>query len=106
MVATREAAKHGGSIAYLMEAMGGSGLEDLLQSELARLRDRGVELVLAWSFPWSPNYRTLRKCGFLPFPRALRPIEIWFGAKSYSRRGAEATDLKNWYLSYLDSDTI
>ena len=106
MVATREAAKHGGRIAYLMEAMGGPGLANLLQSELARLRDRGTELVLAWSFPWSPNYRTLRKCGFLPFPRALRPIEIWFGAKTYSRRGAEAADLNNWYLSYLDSDTI
>ena len=106
LVATREAAKHGGSIAYLMEAMGGPGLANLLQSELARLRDRGTELVLAWSFPWSPNYRALRKCGFLSFPKALRPIEIWFGAKSYSRRGAEAADRNNWYLSYLDSDTI
>jgi GNAT superfamily N-acetyltransferase len=106
LVATREAAKHGGSIAYLMEAMGGTGLEDVLQSELARLRDRGMELVLAWSFPWSPNYRTLRRCGFVPFPTALRPIEIWFGAKSYSRRGAAADDPRNWYLSYLDSDTI
>lgn len=106
LVATREAAKHGGRIAYLMEAMGGSGLGEMLQSELARLRDRGTELVLAWSFPWSPNYRALRQCGFLPFPKALRPIEIWFGAKSYSRRGTAAADLRNWYLSYLDSDTI
>jgi GNAT superfamily N-acetyltransferase len=106
LVATREADKHGGKIGYLMEAMGGPGLDDVLKSELARMRDRGTELVLAWCYPWSPNYRVLRKCGFLPFPPRLRPITIWFGAKSYSTRGAQAGDLKNWYLSYLDSDTV
>jgi GNAT superfamily N-acetyltransferase len=106
LVATREADKHGGKIAYLMEAMGGADLEALLQSELARLRDRGVELALAWCFPWSPNYRALRRSGFLPFPKILRPIEIWFGARSYSKRGAGGIDPHNWYLSYLDSDTV
>lgn len=106
LVATREAHKHGGHIAYLMEAMGGNSLKDVLESELARLRDGGTELVLAWCYPWSPNYRTLRGCGFVPFPSALRPIDIWFGARSYSARGGIALDRTNWYLSYLDSDTV
>ena len=47
LVATREAKKHGGHIAYVMEAMGGAALRGVLNSELARLRDRGVELALA-----------------------------------------------------------
>lgn len=106
LVATREAEKHGGRIAYLMEAMGGEGIKEVLQSELARLRDRDVELVLAWCYPWSPNYQQLRACGFLPFPERLRPTRIWFGGRPSSARGAVANSKSNWYLSYLDSDTV
>jgi GNAT superfamily N-acetyltransferase len=106
LVATRETEKHGGRIAYLMEAMGGDSLKRVLQSELARLRDREVELVLAWCYPWSPNYRQLRACGFLPFPERIRPTRIWFGGRSSSELGKLAEDKFNWYLSYLDSDTV
>lgn len=106
IVATMEAIKHGGHIGYLLEAMGHSDLDGLLASELGRLRDRGVEVVLAWSFPWSANYRSLRKAGFFPLPERLRPIQIWFGSRPQSTISAPAGDTKNWYLSYLDSDTI
>lgn len=106
LLATREARKHGGHIAYVMEAMGGPTLRDLLVSELARLRDRGVEIVFAWSFPWSPNYRALRRAGFTPLPERLRPIRIWFGGRPHSAESKSAADVRNWYLSYLDSDTV
>jgi GNAT superfamily N-acetyltransferase len=106
LVATREAEKHGGRIGYLMEALGGASLAELLMSELGRLRGRGVELVLAWAFPWSPNYQTLRKAGFLPLPVPLRPIHIWFGTRPKSPGAACANASGQWYLSYLDSDTI
>lgn len=106
LVATREADKHGGRIAYLMEALGGGALAELLASELGRLKARGAEVVLAWAFPWSPNYRTLRKAGFLPLPRRLRPINIWFGTRPKTPPGAVANAPGQWYLSYLDSDTI
>lgn len=105
-VATTEAIKHGGHIGYLLEAMGHSDLEGLLASEMAHLRDRGVELVLAWSYPWSGNYRTLRKAGFFPLPERLRPIQIWFGCRTVSPLATAAADKGNWYLSYLDSDTV
>lgn len=105
-VATTEAQKHGGHIAYLLEAMGHADLDGLLASEMGRLRDRGVEVVLAWSYPWSANYRTLRKAGFLPLPERLRPIEIWFGSRPLSSRAAAAGQAGKWYVSYLDSDTI
>lgn len=106
LVATHEAEKHGGRIAYLMEAMGGDSLKAMLQSEMARLRDRDVELILAWCYPWSPNYRHLRACGFLPFPERIRPTRIWFGGRASSERGKLAETKSNWYLSYLDSDTV
>jgi len=106
IVATREAEKHGGRIAYLMEAMGGNTLPAMLNSEMARLRTGGTELVLAWSYPWSPNYKTLRACGFYPLPERLRPIRIWFGARPSSALGICAQQRENWYLSYLDSDTV
>jgi GNAT superfamily N-acetyltransferase len=106
LVATREEHKHGGRIAYLMEAMGGKSLNELLQSEIGRLRDRGAELVLAWSFPSSPNYRFLRRAGFLPLPERLRPIRVWFGSRAISASGAVSANIGDWYLSYLDSDTV
>ena len=106
LVATREAEKHGGRIAYVMEAMGGVDLRGVLVSELARLRNRGVELALAWSYPWSPNYSALRRCGFVPLPEKLRPIRIWFGGRAMSDRSAPAMRRESWYLSYLDSDTV
>lgn len=106
IVATREAEKHGGRIAYVMEALGGSSLEPLVMSELGRLASRGVELALAWSFPWSPGYRTLRKAGFMPLPERLRPIRIWFGSTPKTGLAAHANQQGQWYLSYLDSDTV
>ena len=106
IVATTEATKHGGHIGYLLEAMGHSDLDGLLASEMGRLRDRGVEVVLAWSYPWSANYRSLRKAGFLPLPERLRPIQIWFGSRPLTPSGTASEEAKNWYLSYLDSDTI
>lgn len=106
LVATHEAEKHGGHIAYLMEAMGGDCLKGMLESELARLRNRGAELVLAWCYPWSPNYRHLRACGFMPLPERIRPTRIWFGGRASSDHGKLAETKNNWYLSYLDSDTV
>lgn len=105
-VATTEATKHGGRIGYLLEAMGYADLDGLLASEMGRLKDRGVEVVLAWSYPWSANYRSLRKAGFFPLPERLRPIQIWFGSRPLSPIAAAADGNRNWYLSYLDSDTI
>ncbi|WP_370195800.1 MULTISPECIES: N-acetyltransferase family protein [Aurantimonas] len=106
IVATREAEKHGGRIAYLMEALGGAALQPLVMSELGRLASRGVEVALAWSFPWSPNYRNLRKAGFVPLPERMRPIRIWFGSTPKTGSAARADQQGQWYLSYLDSDTV
>lgn len=106
LVATREADKHGGRIAYVMEALGGPSLQPLLMSELGRMASRGVEIAVAWCFPWSPNYPALREAGFLPLPERLRSIRIWFGSTPKTARAERANHGGQWYLSYLDSDTV
>lgn len=106
IVATRQTRKHEGSIAYVMEALGQSSLEPLLMSELGRLTARGAEIALTWSYPWSPNYRTLRKAGFMPLPERLRPIHIWFGGTPKTDRAMRSNQFGQWFLSYLDSDTV
>ena len=105
IVATREADKDGGRIGYVVEALGAAALQPLLMSETGRMVSRGVDVALAWSFPWSPNCRALRKAGFLPLPERLRPIRIWFGGTPKTAQ-AGANQLGQWYLSYLDSDTV
>ena len=105
-VTSREAAKHGAKVAYIMEAAGGSSLRSLLESELGRLTSRGMEVALAWCYPWSPNYKVYRKAGFFPLPERIRPTSIWFGSIAKSDVAKSASTLDGWYLSYLDSDTI
>lgn len=107
LLATRNVAKHGMHMAYVMEALGESEtLSVLLRSELARMRDTGTEAVLAWSYPGMPNYKALRSCGFFPLPEQVRPFHIWFGSYPLSRKGIICAEPANWYLSYLDSDTV
>ncbi len=106
LVVSRVVEKHGSRIAYLLEAIGGAALVPLLASELRHLAIEGAQIALAWCFGWSPNYRAYRRAGFLPIPERLRPVEINFGARALSARGAAAEVRENWYLSYLDSDGI
>lgn len=86
--------------------LGGPPLQALLMSELGRMVSRGVEIALACSFPWSPNDRALRKAGFMPLPERLRPIKIWFGSTPKMTQADRANREGQWYLSYLDSDTV
>ena len=106
LVVTRLLEKHGAKVAYVLEAIGGKALRPLLQSEMRHLARQGAQIALAWCFPWSPNFRAYRRSGFLPMPERLRPVEINFGARALSPRGATAEVRENWYLSYLDSDGI
>lgn len=106
VVVSRVVEKHGSRIAYVLEAIGGAALGPLLASELRYLALERAQIALAWCFNWSPNYRTYRRAGFLPIPERLRPVEINFGARALSARGAAAEVRENWYLSYLDSDGV
>lgn len=103
--------KHGGTIGYIMEAMGkpDANLEvaRLITAAVAEMRHSGADVVLAWSAPHAPNYKAFRRAGFWPMPDKIRPIELYFGARALMPEatpvvaGAEA-----WYISYFDSDTV
>lgn len=98
--------KHEAKIGYAMEAIGkGPTLSRLLREMLHRMRGAGAECAFAWCLPWSPNYRAFRAAGFYPFPARLRPIVINFGARPLAAGGEGVRDPRQWYISYLDSDT-
>ena len=100
--------KHGARVGYLMEAIGNrSGLREVINASTARMRDRGAEVAFAWSLPGTPAYRSLLRAGYVPFPRKLRPIEINFGARFLAdTRALVPLRRRDWYISYLDSDTV
>jgi hypothetical protein len=98
--------KHGGTIGYLMEALGDSPvLAQLISSALHEMVAARADAVLGWCLPWSPNYRAYRAAGFYPLPEKLRPIHFNFGARPLRAQSLAATDPRGWYVSYLDSDT-
>lgn len=104
-VATHTADKHGGKIGYVMEALGDHTLPNLLEDAVARLKADGVEVVLAWCLRSSPNRQSYSRAGFLPLPSHFSP-EINFGACAFSAPAEPITNCENWYLSYLDSDSV
>lgn len=103
--------KHGGRIGYVVELL--HGLEEgrtgaaLLRECLRRMAADRAEAVLAWSFAHSPNATAYRRCGFLPFPERLRPIELHVGVRPLDESSsATLADRRSWYISYCDSDTV
>lgn len=103
--------KHGGRTGYVMELIYEPGRpeigEALLGHALAEMARGGVEVVLAWNFDHSPNNEAYRSQRFWVLPERLRPVELHFGARSLAAPpGANICNRRNWYLSYLDSDTV
>ena len=108
-VAYRE--KHGGRVLYVMEAMSKPSADDalkaMIEAELGQATRAGCDVALAWAPPGAPNRAILRSAGLVTLPRKLRPIELNFGARLMTDNApAAAREGENWYLSYLDSDTV
>jgi GNAT superfamily N-acetyltransferase len=103
--------KHGGRIGYILELLHAPGDEAvgraLAEYAVAELRSSGAEVVLAWSLEHSPNHSAYRHVGFRSLPERLRPIELHVGVRPL-RAPVQANlgNRLNWYLSYLDSDTV
>lgn len=101
------ARKHGGTIGYIMEAIGPeAGLSKLIAAMVDDHRRDGADVVLAWCPDWAPNYAAYRSAGLYPLPERFRPIKINFGARPLKDGLAAVTERRNWYISYLDSDTV
>lgn len=108
--------KHGGKIGYIMEMIYDPDIEEapstLLKCAANFMCEHKADLCLAWVLPHSDSYSYYRKNRFLNLPKMLRPIELHFGYKKLSDAESEDADpidisaVKNWYLSYSDSDTV
>jgi len=104
-------AKHGKTIGYVMECIHGdkdpaSGQKSLSLA-LQDMKRAGCDLALAWCLPHSFNFRAYKRCLFFNLPDRLRPIQLHFGFRTFSEEiEPVASSRSEWYLSYLDSDTV
>ena len=103
--------KHHGKIGYLMELLfdpkeENAGIQ-LLNFSSKILRHHKADLILAWCFPHSYNYICYQKSGFFKFPEKIRPQKLGMIAKTlHSKNEDDIYNVKNWYFSYSDSDTV
>lgn len=103
--------KHGGRIGYVLELIHqpgrGADAQRLLQECVAEMASDGAEVVLAWCLEHSPNYGAYSRNGFWTLPERVRPIELHVGVRPLAAPPeANLANRRNWYLSYLDSDTV
>jgi GNAT superfamily N-acetyltransferase len=103
--------KHGGRVGYVMELLYPPSEprigEALAHAALDEMRASGAEVALAWCLDHAPNRDAYRAAGFRTLPQALRPIELHFGVRALAAPAdAALANRENWYLSYLDSDTV
>ena len=101
--------KHGGKIGYVMELMMETAHEkygqSLLNDALNDMRDAKTDAALCWAFDHAPNFNLYKKAGFLKIPEKYQFIKLFFGARALQESAIDIYDVKNWYISYLDSDT-
>lgn len=103
--------KHEGRVAYIMELIYDlehpKAVSQLLNYAIKEIKKENADLILAWCFDHSPNYKTFKTSYFFKLPEKLRPIELHFGAKAFDAKLKDIIyNRKNWYLSYSDSDTV
>ncbi len=103
--------KHNGKIGYLMELIYApqdkNAGRHLLKFCTETLKRNNADLILAWCFNHSFNYKPIRSNGYYRFPEKLRPQKLGFIAKTLNGKNTEDIyNIKNWYISYSDSDTV
>lgn len=102
--------KHDGLIGYLMEilvdpATNNAG-KQLMKFASSQFKSQKADLVLAWSIPGSMQHNVYKKGGYYILPEKLRPQKLFLGVKILDKNFERiAGDLKNWFISYSDSDT-
>jgi hypothetical protein len=103
--------KHDGRIGYLMEILYAPGSEreglQLLKFGSKILKRNKADLTLAWCLPHSYNYNCHKKAGFYNFPEKFRPLKLSMIVKKLNTSHEEEIyNVKNWFFSYSDSDTV
>lgn len=103
--------KHGGRIGYVMEALARPGHDKALARLFRKANNlfitQKADAVLAWCPAHAPNYRAYRRAGFWVMPEKIRPITLHFGYRPLADTPELANlSYRDWYISYLDSDTV
>lgn len=104
--------KHNGRIGYIMELIyedsqkGDQGVL-LLKYATRIFKKENTNAVLAWCFSHSFNYRSFKRSGYFNLPVKFRPQHLFLGVRSFTESNKHLVeDIKNWYISYSDSDTV
>ena len=102
--------KHDGLIGYVMDYIfdpeeKGSSVK-LLRFANKQFRQQKTDAVLCWNVPGSFNRAHFAQSGYFTLPEKLRPQKLFLGVRVFNPLVREAVlELRNWYLSYSDSDT-
>lgn len=104
--------KHNGRIGYLMELVynhqehAAAGIK-LLQFATSIFKREKTDAVLAWCFDHSFNYAAYKKAGYFSLPVRFRPQHLFLGVRAFDEQHKSLIEnMKNWYISYSDSDTV
>lgn len=79
----------------------------LLRGALTDMRLRGCDAAHCWCLKHSPNYNVFKKAGFMARPTALLGSQTHFGVKPLANPDSILLRTReNWYVSYVDCDTL
>ena len=103
--------KHDGKVGYIMEFIFEPGNEKpakiLLRFATKFIKSQKGDVILAWCLPHSFNLSGYRGVGFLKLPEKFRPVQLFFGVKALQMGTVGVvTEVNNWYISYIDSDSV
>ncbi|MEO6681658.1 MAG: GNAT family N-acetyltransferase [Ginsengibacter sp.] len=103
--------KHGGKVGYLMELLfdpeSKQAGKELLRFSTRILKKNKADVILAWCYTHSFNYPVFKKAGYYNFPEKIRPQKLGVIVKVLkSKFENDILKIKNWYISYSDSDTV
>jgi hypothetical protein len=91
---------------FLAPAGDVAGTRRLLGAVAQHARASGAGAIVAYHTPASAVGNLLRRAGFWPVIRALRPrpYTVWMATSLDERRAADTSDLTSWHMSMGDSD--
>ncbi|MEP6711022.1 MAG: GNAT family N-acetyltransferase [Ferruginibacter sp.] len=103
--------KHDGLIGYVMELIFNPGdkksAKAILKFATKIFRQQKTDVVLAWCFPHSFNYKSYKNAGYYNLPPKLRPQKLYLGVRAFNEADRSVIEnTANWYISYSDSDTV
>lgn len=101
--------KHGGKTGYIMDLIyepddTDIGFALLAQATLDLFKQK-ADIILCWADMKFAVNAPFRLAHYVPLPRKLQPIKLFFGVRVFSDH-CDPTEFDKIYISYADSDTV